>query len=55
MKPSIFTNLNNGAKFHNYTYWLVHITRNHHLSCQVSNHHINNKDLVFMSHIKVCS
>ncbi len=33
MNPFIFTDLNNGAKFHNCTYWLTNDIHSHHLSC----------------------
>jgi hypothetical protein len=53
MKLSIFEDLNNDIKFHSYTYWSTNDIRSHHLSCQVSNHHINNKDLVFTNHVEI--
>jgi len=53
MKPFILTNLNNGAKFHNYTCWSINDTWSHHLLLQVNNHHINNKDLVLSGHVKI--
>ncbi len=33
MNPFIFTNLNNGVQFCNYTYWLINDNHSHHLSC----------------------
>jgi hypothetical protein len=53
MKPFILTNLSNGAKF--CTYWLNNDIHNHCLLCRVNNHHINNKYLVLMSHVKISS
>ncbi len=43
MKPSILADINNGVKFHNYTYWLTNDTWSPYFLCQVSNHHIGNK------------
>jgi hypothetical protein len=37
MKPSIFADLYNGVKFHNYTCWLTNDILNHHLLCQINN------------------
>jgi len=53
MKPSIFTNLNNGTRFCNYTYWSTNDTWNHHLSYWVNNHHIGNENLVVLGHVKI--
>ncbi len=53
MKLVILMNLNNGVKFHNCTFWSINDTRSHHLLCWVSNHHIDNKDLVPTSHVKI--
>ncbi len=55
MKPSIFTNLNNGVKFHYCTYWLTNDIRSHYLSCGINNHHIGNKYLVLTNHVKIGS
>jgi hypothetical protein len=51
MKPSILMNFNNGVKFHNCTCWLTNDTQNHHFLGQVSNHHIDNEDLVLSGHV----
>ncbi len=53
MKPYMLVNISNGVKFCSCTFWLINDTRSHHLSCWVSNHHIGNKDLVLMSHVKI--
>jgi hypothetical protein len=53
MKPSIFMDFNNGVKFHNYTGWSTNDTHNHHLPHRITNHHINNKDLVLMNHVEL--
>jgi hypothetical protein len=45
MKPFIFVDFNNSAKFRNNTYWSTYDTRNYHFRCQVNIHHIGNKDL----------
>jgi hypothetical protein len=54
-KSSIFTNRNNGIKFHNCTYWSTKDIRNHHLSCRVTNHHNNNENPIFSSHVEIDS
>jgi hypothetical protein len=48
MKPFILVEFSNGAKFRNYICWLINYINSHHLPCEV-----NNKDLVFMSHVKI--
>ncbi len=53
VKPSIIADLSNGAKFCNYTYWSTNDIRSHCLPCQFNNCHINNKDLILMSHMKI--
>jgi len=53
MKPFILANFSNDVKFHNYTSWSTNDIHNHHLSHQVNNHHIGNKNLVFTSHLKI--
>jgi len=53
MNPFIFVNLNNGVKFCNYIDWSINDIRSHHLLHWVSNHHINNKDLVLMNHVEI--
>jgi hypothetical protein len=55
MKPFILMDLSNGTKFRNYTCWSTNDTHSHRLSCQVSNHHINNKDLVLTNHVEISS
>jgi hypothetical protein len=55
MKPSILVDLNNGVKFCSYSCWSINDIRNHRLSCWVNNHHISNKNLVFMNHVKISS
>jgi len=55
IKPSIFIDFNNGAKFRNYTYWLTNYTWSHCLPHWVYNHHIGNKDLVFLGHVEINS
>ncbi len=53
IKSFILADLNDDVKFRNYTYWSTNDTRTHHLSCQVSNRHSSNKNLIFMSHVKI--
>jgi len=53
MKLSIFTDLSNGVKFRNCTYWSINDIHNHHFSCRVRNHHIGNKDLVLTIHVHI--
>jgi hypothetical protein len=53
MKHFIIANFNNGIKFHNCTYWSTNDIQSHHFVRQVTNHHINNKDLVFSKHVKI--
>jgi len=53
IKSFILADLNDDVKFRNYTYWSTNDTRTHHLSCQVSNRHNSNKNLIFMSHVKI--
>jgi hypothetical protein len=55
LKPSIFANLSNGVKFRNYTCWSINDTWSHYLLHHVSNHHIGNENLVFLSHVKIDS
>jgi hypothetical protein len=55
VEPFIFVNFNNGIKFHNYTCWSTNDIQSHHLLCQVNNHHISNKDLVFLGHLEIDS
>jgi hypothetical protein len=55
MKLSIYTDPNNGVKFHSYTYWLTNDTRSHRLLRWVNNHHIYNKDLILLGHVKISS
>jgi hypothetical protein len=55
IKSSILANFNNGVKFHSYTYWLINDIQSHRLLHWVSNHHINNKDLVLLGHVKIGS
>jgi hypothetical protein len=51
MKPSIFANFSNSAKF----YWLINDTQSHHLSHWVNHHHIDNKNLVLSNYVKIDS
>jgi hypothetical protein len=53
MKPFILVNLNNGDKFRTCTFWSIKDIRSHRLLCRVNNYHIDNKDLVFTSHVKI--
>ncbi len=53
MKPSIFVDFNNGVKFCSCICWLTNDIRNHCFSHWVSNHHINNKDLVLLGHVNI--
>ncbi len=55
MKPSIFADFSNGAKFHYYTYWSTNDTHNYYLSCQDSDDHIGNKYMVLMNHVEIDS
>jgi len=55
MKPSIFVNFSNGIKFHSCISWLTNDIQSHCLSHWVNNHHIDNKDLVFVSHVEIGS
>jgi hypothetical protein len=55
MKPYILVDFSNGTKFHSCTCWSTNDTRSHHLLCQVNNHHICNKDLVLLDHVKISS
>ncbi len=52
MKPFILVDFNNGVKFCNYTCWSINDTQSHRFPHQVSNHHINNEDLVLSGHVK---
>jgi hypothetical protein len=53
MKPFRLADLNNGIKFHNRTCWSTNDIRNYCFLCWVNNHHIVNKDLVFLNHVKI--
>ncbi len=53
MKPSTLVNFSNSVKFRNYTCWSTNDTRNHRLLCPINNHHINNKNLILTSHVKI--
>jgi hypothetical protein len=53
LKPSIFLDLDNGAKFRNYTYWSTNDIQKHHFLCWVSNHQIDKENLVVSSHVKI--
>ncbi len=55
MKPSILADFCNGVKFCNYTCCSTNDTQNHHLSCQVNNHHIGNENLVLLGRIEIDS
>ncbi len=55
IKSYILTDLSNETKFHNCTYWSTNDIPSHHLPCQVNNHHINNKNLILTSHVKINS
>ncbi len=55
IKPFIFADFSNGAKFHNCTCWLINDTRSHYFPCWVNNHHINNEDLVLLGHVEINS
>jgi hypothetical protein len=55
MKPFIFADRNNDAKFRSYTYWSNNDTWSYHLPCQVNNHHIDNENLILLSHVKISS
>ncbi len=46
LKPFIFADLSNGAKFCNCNYWLINDTQSYRFSHWVSNHHIDNENLV---------
>jgi hypothetical protein len=53
LKPFIFVDLDNGAKFRNYTYWSTNDIQKHHFLCCVSNHQIDKENLVVPSHVKI--
>jgi len=53
MKPFIFVNPSNGTNLCNCTYSSTNNIHNHHFSCQVNNHHIDKKDLVYTSHVNI--
>jgi len=53
MKPFILANFNDGVKFHSCARWSTKDSCNHHLSCQVTNHHISNKVLILTSDVKI--
>ncbi len=53
MKPSIFANLKNGAKFHNCTYWSIIDIQSHRILCWLHNYHIGNETLAFSGHVKI--
>ncbi len=53
MKPSILADLSNGVKFHNCICWLTNDIWSHYLSCWISDHHINNEDMVLSGHVKI--
>jgi len=55
MKHSILANFCNGVKFHICICWSTNDIQSHHLLFQVSNHHINNEDLVLSSNVKTGS
>jgi hypothetical protein len=55
MKPFILVDIKNGVKFCNHTYSLTNDIWNHYPLCQVSNHHIDNKNLVLLGHVKISS
>jgi hypothetical protein len=44
MKPFILVDLNNGVKFCRYNCWSIN---------DIHNHHISNKNLVLMNHVKI--
>jgi hypothetical protein len=53
MAPFVLVDFNNGIKFHNYTYWLINDTQNHHLLRWVNNHHIDNENVVLSGHVEI--
>jgi hypothetical protein len=53
MKPSIFMDLSNGVKFRNCTCWSTNDIQSHCFLHQVSNHHIDNEDLVLSGHVEI--
>jgi hypothetical protein len=55
MKPFIFANFSNGAKFRNCTCWSTNDIRSHYFPRWISNHHIGNEDLVLLGHVKINS
>jgi hypothetical protein len=55
MKPSILTNFNNDVKFHNYTLWSINDIGNHLFPCWISNHNIDNKNMVLINHVEIGS
>jgi hypothetical protein len=55
LKSFIFANLSNGAKLRSYTCWLINNTQSCCFLRQVSNHYIDNEDLVFLGHVEVGS
>jgi hypothetical protein len=55
MKPFILADINNGVKFRNHTYSLTNDIWNHYTLHQVSNHHIDNKNLVLSGHVEISS
>jgi len=55
IKPSIFADFSNGFKFCICICWLINGTCMYNLPWRVSNHHIDNKGLVFTSHVEISS
>jgi len=55
MMPSILANFSNGTKFRNCTYWLNNDIQSHCFPCWVSNHHIDNENLVLLGHVDIDS
>jgi len=53
MKPFIFVNFNNGAKFRKCTCWLTNETQSHCILCWVNSHHIGNEELVLLGHVEI--
>ncbi len=55
MKLSILANFSNDIRFCNNTYWLSNDTQSDRLPCEVNNHHIANKNLIFSGHVEIDS
>jgi hypothetical protein len=51
LKPSIFVDLDNGARFRSCNYWSTNDIQKQ--LCQVSNHQIDKENLVIPSNVKI--